>query len=397
MKINARVEEMTLSPVRKVLDRARQLEREGKDIVHFEIGEPDFDTPEPIKQATKDAIDANLTHYGPNRGLLSLRTTISRTLLLENNLSYDPETEIIVTLGAAEALLAAMFSYISEGDEVIIFTPAFMNYRNLISMAGGKAVAIPLEESEDFQLNPDRLRAAITDKTSMIIVNNPHNPTGTVFSKSNIEAVATIAKEHDLLVLSDEIYQRITYDGEKCTSIGSLEGMKRLTITINGFSKSHAMTGWRLGYVAAHKDLILPLLKIHQYVNTCAPTFLQQGLSDALKNSLCDEAVTLMVERFSSRRKLLVQALKAVPGIRFVLPYGAFYLFMNVSGTGLDGTLFASRLLEETGVAVVPGEGFDHQFTNYVRISYATSEEEIVRGVKRIGEFVKRLGVLQED
>jgi len=389
MNINPRIEAMALSPVRKVLDRARQLEQAGRRIVHFEIGEPDFDTPEVIKEATKKALDDNLTHYGPNRGLIELRTVISQILEKENNLTYDPVEEIIVTVGAAEALVATLGSYITEGDEVIIFTPAFMNYRNIIAMFGGTCVGIPLEESEGFQLNLQRVQSAITPRTSIIIVNNPHNPTGTLFSSESLAGIAAIAKQNDLLVISDEIYQRITYDGEHCTSIGSMGGMKQRTVTINGFSKSHAMTGWRLGYLAAPKELIIPMLKIHQYVNTCAPTFMQRGLSEGLRDPSCDMVVARMVEMFAARRKLLVKQLGTIPGLQFSVPKGAFYLFLNVSGTGVNGTEFASRLLEDKGVALVPGEGFDKHFVNYVRISYATGVEEIERGVRLIREFVE--------
>lgn len=391
MKPSIHVDAMTLSPVRKVLERAKTLEREGRRIVHFEIGEPDFDTPLQIKEATIEAIRGNHTHYGPNRGIPELRRSISAILGDEHGLVYDPDEEIIVTVGAAEALLAAVGGYIGNGDEVIVFTPAFMNYKNLIALFGGTCVTIPLEESESFQINPEVVRNHITQKTKMLVINNPHNPTGTVFNEQSLRELSSIAKKHDLLVISDEIYQKIVYDGKRCFSIGSIEGMKERTITINGFSKSHAMTGWRMGYLAAPRELIMPLLKIHQYLTTCAPTFIQEGLAIGLQDPRCEQAVQHMVQVFASRRKLLVKGLAEIPNLRFIVPMGAFYLFLNVTSTGLSGTDFASRLLEEKGVAVVPGEGFDHHFANYVRISYATSEHEIMKGLQLIKDFISAL------
>ncbi len=386
-----RVECMDFSPVRKVLDRAKELERTGRSIVHFEIGEPDFNTPGDIINATITAMKNNMTHYGPNRGLPVLRKAICKKLAEDNQLDYDPDEEIIVTVGAAEAVLNTILAFIDEEDEVIVFTPAFMNYRNLIKMAGGKVVPIPLREENGFQINASEVRAAITPKTRMILVNNPHNPTGTVFSEDVLREIANIAVENDLLVLSDEIYERIVYDGAKSVSMASFDGMKKRTITINGFSKSHAMTGWRLGYLAADKKLIPPILKLHQYVTTCAPTFLQSGVADAMETEKCKQDIELMVKTFASRRRLLLDGLSGIDGLTITEPKGAFYVFVNVSGTGLNGEEFATRLLENNGVALVPGVGFDSTFVDYVRISYATSESQIQEGLKRMKEFVENL------
>ena len=380
---------MDFSPVRKVLDKAKELEQAGQRIVHFEIGEPDFNTPEDIVEATKDALMKNLTHYGPNRGLLALREVISRNLKKESNLEYDPEEEIIVTVGAAESILDVIVSYIDEGDEVIVFTPAFMNYKNLIAMVGGKIVTIPLKEQDGFQINSYDVKRAITKKTRMIIVNNPHNPTGVVFTEEILQEIAGIAIENNLLVLSDEIYGHIVYDGVKSISMASFDGMKERTITINGFSKSHAMTGWRLGYLAADKKLIPPLLKLHQYVTTCAPTFIQSGVAQAIEKETCIKDVDNMVNIFAARRRLLLDSLKKINGITFVEPKGAFYVFVNVSKTGLKASAFSTMLLEKKGVAVVPGEGFDKAFVDYVRISYAVADSEIKEGTKRISDFLE--------
>jgi aminotransferase len=390
MKINKNVNAMNLSPVRKVLDLARKLESNGQQVVHFEIGEPDFNTPNAIKETTIKAIQDNHTHYGPNRGVPQLRGAIS-TILKERSLKYNPDEEIIVTLGAAEALVISLGAYINDGDEVIVFTPAFMNYKNLINFYGGVYVPIPLKEENGFQLDSKLIEDKITKRTKIIIINNPHNPTGTVFTESSIRELARIAKEHNLLVISDEIYDEITYMDKQCIAIGSIGDMKNRTITINGFSKSHAMTGWRIGYLATDKSLILPILKIHQYVNTCAPTFIQIGLAKGLLEPSCRQEVKAMVSTFEARRSLILGMLSKIPKISFSRPDGAFYLFINVSKTGLSGDVFAARLLEEKGVAVVPGSGFSETFSEYIRISYATNDSDIKLGISLFAEFVREL------
>jgi len=384
-----RLDKMTFSPVRKVLERARELENMGRSIVHFEIGEPDFDTPKVIAEATIDALKKNLTHYGPNRGRMDLRKVICKKLKEENGLSYDADEEIIITVGAAEAILDTVLAFVNEGDEVIVFTPAFMNYENLVHLADAKAVTVPLLEKNGFQIDPDAVRAVITNKTQMIIVNNPHNPTGTVFNKEILKEIAEIAMENNLLVLSDEIYEQIIYDGAKCYSMAAFDGMKERTITVNGFSKTYAMTGWRLGYLATDRRLIPPILKLHQYVTTCAPTFLQAGVAATMEKEECRQNINNMISTFAARRRLLLNGLKKIEGITFVEPKGAFYAFINVSRTGLKAGEFAAELLEKKGVALVAGEGFGKDLDDYVRISYAVSESEIQEGLIRIGELVR--------
>jgi len=375
-----------------VLGRARELEAQGRRIVHFEIGEPDFDTPREIVDATVQALrDEKLTHYGPNMGYLPLRKAIAQKLLEENNIIVDPESEIMVTVGAAEAIIDIILAFINPGDEVIVFTPAYMNYANVVNLAGGTPVTIPLKEEKDFQIEASELKKAITSKTRMIIINNPGNPTGTVYDKEVLMEVSRIACEYDILVLSDEIYEGITYSGASFYSLAAFEGMKERTITVNGFSKAYAMTGWRLGYLVADSRLIPPILKLHQYITTCAPTFIQAGVAKAMLSKSCKDYIKKMVDAFERRRRVLIEAIEKIPGLSCAHPKGAFYAFVNMGSTGLNCEEFASRLLEEKGVALVPGTGFGWNFRNYVRISYATSESEIREGLKRIDEFVKRI------
>ena len=385
-----RIQNVPFSPVRKVMERANELEKEGNKMVYFQIGEPDFDTPKPIIEATVEALKNNRTHYGPNRGTLEFRTLLTKVIADKTGLQYDPQTEVLVLVGGAEALNISIFGCINPGDEVIVFTPAFMNYASLIEMVGGVCVNVPLRKEKGLQIDPADVRARITPKTRMMIVNNPSNPTGVVYEESVLKELAELAVEHNLLVLSDEIYDEILYDGVTCRSIATFPGMKERTILMNGFSKAYAMTGWRLAYVAADARLIPNLLKIHQYETTCAPTFIQDGVTKAMLAPETTAAKNSMVEAFSRRRKILLDGLRAIPGLSFAEPKGAFYVLLDVSGTGLSGVDFATRLLEEKYVAVVPGIGFASE-PGYVRISFALSEDDIKLGLERIAEFVRSL------
>lgn len=383
-----RLDSMAFSPVRKVLEKAQELERQGRSIIHFEIGEPDFDTPAEIITATKQALDDRLTHYGPNRGLLTLRQAISQKLKEENALVYDAETEILLTTGAAEAILDAILAYINPGDEVIVFTPAYMNYYNILSMAGATVIEIPLREEDGFQVNPDILEEKITSKTRMLVINDPQNPSGIIYDPEVLEKIAKVVLNYDLIVLSDEIYERITYNGVKHTSIATFPGMKERTLVINGFSKAYAMTGWRVGYLAADAHLIPPILKVHQYNTTCLPVFVQKGLAQTMNLPSCRAQVSDMVRRFDVRRQLLLTGFRKISKLSVCEPRGAFYAFVNVSKTGMNGDEFAQKLLLEQGVALVPGSGFGRDFADYVRISYATSDDCVEEGVQRIRKFV---------
>lgn len=386
-----RLAKVEFSPVRKVLERAKEIEKQGHEMVYFQIGEPDFNTPAEIKRATIEAINNNMTHYAPNRGVLSLRQAICTQLKDLGGLEYDAEKEIIVTAGGAEAINVTLLSLINPDDEVIIFTPAFMNYKNVINMAGGKVIAIPLKKENGFQIDIDDVKAKITSRTKMVIINNPCNPTGIVFKEEILQELAQIVVENNLVAVSDEMYDQIVYDDEKCTSIAIFPGMKERTVIVNGFSKAYAMTGWRLGYVASDPRLITNILKVHQYETTCLPTFIQVGVAEGMLRESSLNAIEKMVGVFAKRRKLLLKGLEAIGKLSFIEPKGAFYVFVNVSATGQNGIEFASRLLEEKYVAVVPGAGFGEEAADYIRISFATAETQITEGLKRIREYVNEI------
>ena len=383
-----RLDAMYISPIRTVLDKAKAMEDQGLEVVRLLAGEPDFHTPEDIKEATVQALRQNQTRYGSNRGDIKLRKAIAQILLEDGQTAYDPETEIIVTSSGAEAINNALLSFINPGDEVILFTPAFVNYENLVYMAGGNPVQIPLLMENGFQIDPDELEQRITDRTKMIVLNNPCNPTGAVYQKPLLTKLAQLAQKFNLLIFSDEIYSRLTYNGS-FTSMASLPGMKERTITMNGFSKTFAMTGWRLGYLAADKRLVSLMMKIHQYSTTCSPTFIQAGLANAIFTPGTKQAVDDMIAEFSRRREFIVQGLKAIPCLRFPPPDGAFYVFVNVAETGLDGDTFAKRLLEEHLVATVPGGALGKGCGDFVRLSFAASQKSIALGLDRIQAFVR--------
>ena len=379
------------SLIRTVLDRAAALRSEGHRVIPFSAGEPNFNTPSPIKAATQKAIEENFTHYTSNRGFPGLRTIIAKMMEQTTGTAYDPETEIIVTSSGAEALNNAIHAFVGQGDEVIIPTPAFVSYKNLVKFTGAEVVEVPLSPKECFRLDAKAIQAKITPKTKMIILNNPNNPSGAVYTREDLEAVAKLAVEHDLLVLSDEMYSRLVYDGAEFVSVTSLPGMRERAIVVSGFSKSYAMTGWRLGYLIADKALVSTMLKVHQYSTTCSPTFIQKGLVDSLEDPQTEKEVQDMLAAFAQRRKAILAGLEKIPGLTPITPRGAFYVTVDVSATGMNGMDFATRLLEEKYVATVPAAAFDGDTANLIRISYAASDEDIQEGLKRLEDFVKGL------
>ncbi len=298
-----RLDEVRFSKIRTVMDMVADLRAKGEKVLALSAGEPDFDTPAPIKEAVIKALEENYTHYGSNRGYPALRKLLSKKLEKETGVSYDPETEIIFTTGGAEALNNAFMAVVDPGDEVIVFSPAFITYENLVHMCGAKLVKVPLKKENNYQIDMDDLKAAVTDKTKLLVMNNPNNPTGAVYSKECLEQVCELAKEKNFLILSDEMYSRLVYGDGKFYSIASFPDMKERTIIINGFSKTYAMTGWRVGYVAAPAKLLPSILKVHQYCSTCCPTFIHVGLANALDLPETEEAVCKMVDAFAKRRK----------------------------------------------------------------------------------------------
>jgi aminotransferase len=384
-----RMNAIPFSGIRKIFQAAVALEREGKEVIHLEVGRPDFDTPQHIKEAAKRALDEGFVHYTSNYGAPELREAIAQKLLNENGIRVDAENEVIVTVGANEAILLAMLALLDPDDEVLIPDPIWLHYFYCARLAEAKPIHVPLREENKFQIDPSDLEEAISPRTKMVVVNSPHNPTGAVLGKKTLEAIARIAIEHDLLVISDEIYEKIIYDGVQHYSMASLPGMAERTLTVNGFSKAYSMTGWRLGYVAARKTLIDSLIRVHQYSATCATSFAQKGAVAAYRAS--QDCVRDMVNEFDRRRRFLVESLEEIEGVSCVRPEGAFYVFPSVKGLGVPDEKLATYLLEEAGVALVPGSAFGKYGQGYLRLSYANSYQNIEAAVERIDKALRNL------
>ena len=387
-----RLEKVEPSLIRTFLDKTAALRAEGKPVISFSAGEPDFNTPSDIKEAAIRAITNNQTKYTSNRGFPALRKVLQGYIERETTVSYNPETEILVTSSAAEALNNVIMSFVDEGDEVIVLTPAFVSYKCLVNMCGGTFVDVPYIPTDDgFQIDMDAVRSAVSEKTKMLIINSPSNPTGAVLSKETITELCHLALEHNFLIFSDEIYSRLVYEGKEFTSVASVPGMKDHCIVVSGFSKAFAMTGWRLGYICTDEKLANLILRTHQYSTTCSPTFIQVALAETMESSRTKRDVTDMVNSFAKRRELIMKGLDKIDGLSYIKPYGAFYIMVDVSALGINSMDFSMKLLEEKYVATVPAVGLDEHTGKYVRFSYACSEENITEGLQRIEEFVKEL------
>lgn len=363
-----------------------------KDCISLGVGEPDFSTPSVFSQAGIKSIVAGKTQYTENAGLLQLREAISQYTQRFLGIRYNPRTEIIITTGASEGIDASFRAVIEVGDEVLIPEPCFVCYAPLVSLCGGIPIGIGCSYQNQFKLMPDDLERAISPKTKALVLAYPNNPTGAIMEESNLIKLLPIIKKHDLLVFSDEIYAELTYDGSKFTSIASLENMRERTIIISGFSKYFAMTGWRLGYVCAPKEIIDVIYKIHQYSVMCASTSAQYVALEALNASFKDdfEEVRLMRDTYDKRRKYIVKRLDDM-GLECFEPKGAFYAFPCVKSTGMDGEKFAYALLDSKNVAVIPGNAFGKSGKDFVRISYAYSMDTIEKAIDLIEQFVKSL------
>jgi aminotransferase len=370
------------SGIRKMFDLAEQYE----DAIKLTVGEPNFDTPLNIKEAAKKAIDDGFTHYNPNAGLKELRQAVA-----DNYKGYSKEytfENVIITVGALEALALSLFATIDPGDEVIIPDPAFPNYEGQILMAGGKPVAVPVYEENDFKIKAEDVEKAITTKTKAILLNSPSNPLGAVLTKSDIEAIAKIVQKYDLLVYSDEVYDKIIYDNCQCFSMASIPEVQDRVIIINGFSKSYAMTGWRLGYIVANKEIISNMPKLQEGIVSCVPTFVQIAGKEALKGP--QNAVEKMIKDYTRRRDILIDGLNNIPGITCKKSPGSFYAFANIKSFGKTSMEFAEELVREAGVVAVPGSAFGKMGEGYMRFVFANSDENLIEAVKRIREFVKK-------
>lgn len=358
------------------------------DVISLGIGEPDFTTPDHILDAGIHSLKDGETHYTSNAGIYELRAAVAEQLMKLYQVSYDPDSEIVISVGVSEALYLAMNAILEPGDEVIIPSPCFVAYQAEVILAGGVPVELPSRVDENFQLRPQKLEEAITPKTKAIFIGYPNNPTGAVASREVLLEVARIAEKHDLVVISDEIYDRLVY-GVEHVCFAALPGMKERTITLGGFSKNYAMTGWRVGYACAPADLLQGLLRIHQYTIMSAPTMAQIAALEALQNG--EEHVEAMRAEYNRRRELIVGGLNQL-GLPTFEPKGAFYAFPSITPSGMDDETFSMKLLDEEKVAVVPGSAFGAGGDGFVRCSYATAYEKIEEALERMARFVQRHG-----
>jgi aspartate/methionine/tyrosine aminotransferase len=380
MKTAERMGRLGTESAFEVLARAKALERQGKQIVHLEIGEPDFDTPAHIKDAAKRALDGGATHYGPSAGLPELREAIAKHVSETRGVPVSPE-QVVVTPGAKPIMFFTIMALVGQGDEVVYPNPGFPIYESVINFVGGKPVPIPLRESSEFGFDLDLFEQSVSSRTKLIIINSPENPTGGVLDRSQIERIAAIARKHDVPVLSDEIYRQFLYEGE-FVSILQVPGLHRQTILLDGFSKSYAMTGWRLGYGVFPPELVEHITRLMVNSASCTASFVQLAGIAALQGEQAE--VGRMVAEFKRRRDILVDGLNKLPGVRCLRPRGAFYVFPNITGTRRSSAEIAERLLNEAGVAALSGAAFGAHGEGYLRFSYANSEENLRAALDRM-------------
>lgn len=381
--LSKQITEIQPSGIRKFFDVVNEM----KDAISLGVGEPDFDTPWRIREEGIYSLEKGRTFYTSNAGLQELKEEICKYLQRKIHVTYDPKHETLVTVGGSEAIDIGLRAMLDPGDEVLIPQPSYVSYLPCTILAGGVPVVIPLKNENEFKLTKEELEAAITPKTKLLVLPFPNNPTGAIMTKEELEPIAEVVKEHDLYVMSDEIYSELTYK-EKHASIASLPGMRERTLVINGFSKGFAMTGWRLGYVCGPKIILEQMLKIHQYAIMCAPTNSQYAAVEALRN--CEDEVDKMREAYNQRRRYLMSEFKRM-GIECFEPYGAFYVFPSIKEFGMSSEEFATRFLEEEKVAVVPGTAFGDCGEGFLRISYAYSLEDLKVALGRLENFIKRL------
>ncbi len=369
------------------LAKAKKLEASGVDVVHFEIGEPDFDTPRNIKEAAKRALDEGYTHYTPSQGIPELREAIAEHERDYKGIPVDP-SRVVVSPGAKVMIMFALQVLVNEGDEVIYPDPGYTAYRGLIMLAGGKPVPLELRAEEGFEVNAERLESLVTPNTKLIILNSPGNPTGNISKRHELDELARIVLEKGLYVISDEVYSRIIYEGEHMT-IASIPGMMERTVIVDGFSKTYAMTGWRLGYGIMPEKMVRPLVRLQSNSVSCATAFVQKAGVEALKGD--QGPVEEMVAEFRRRRDRIFELLDEIPHVKARKSEGAFYAFLDIRGLGMSSREFASYVLEKHGVCLLPGDLFGERGEGYVRISYATSMENIEKGIERIARAVREI------
>ncbi len=382
--LSRKVQQLKPSGIRRFFDMAAEMD----DVISLGVGEPDFKTPWLIREAGIASLVKSKTWYTANAGLLELRQAIADYLSRRFNISYDPKNEIFVTVGGSEAIDLCIRAIIEPGDEMLLPEPSFVAYAPICTLSGGTVVPIETREEEGFRLTPEALRAKMTDRTKLLVLPFPCNPTGGVMRRADLEAIAEVLRGTNIMVLSDEIYSELTYGGERHVSIAEIDGMRERTIVVNGFSKAYAMTGWRLGYAAGPEPVIKQMLKIHQYAIMCSPTTSQYAAITALTE--CDDEIASMVAQYDMRRRLVVDAFNSM-GLHCYEPQGAFYVFPCIKSTGLSSNDFCEGLLKAKKVAVIPGNAFGDSGEGYVRVSYSYSLDYLVEATKRIAEFVKEL------
>lgn len=381
--LNEVIQTIKPSGIRKFFDIVYEM----KDAISLGVGEPDFETPWRIRDEAIYSLEQGKTFYTSNAGLMELKESISKYLNRKYDISYDPKDEMMITVGGSEAIDISLRVMLSPGDEVLIPQPSYVAYTPCTILAGGVPVTIELKEEDNFRLKPEQILEKITDKTKVLILPFPNNPTGAIMEREDLEKIAKVVKEHDLFVITDEIYSELMYKNEYCT-IASLPGMKERTVYINGFSKAFAMTGWRIGYACAPNNIIKQMLKIHQYAIMCVPTTSQYAAVKAIEE--CDDEVKMMREKYNERRIYLMDRLRKMH-IQCFEPFGAFYIFPSIKEFGISSEEFATTLLREKKVAVVPGTAFGDSGEGFLRISYAYSLENLKEAMDRIEEFVREL------
>jgi aspartate aminotransferase len=386
MKLATRMARIGTETAFEAAARARALEAQGKDIVHLEIGEPDFDTLPNIREAAKKALDKGYTHYGPFKGYPELRKAVVDDIKARRGLEYDPE-QVLIMPGAKPVMYFTMLAFCEEGTDALYPDPGFPIYESMIRFCGAGTIPIPIREENNFRIDIPELAKLITPNSRLLIINSPANPTSGVLTREDLEAIAKLAVEHDLVVLSDEVYSRILY-GQEHVSIATFPGMKERTILLDGWSKTYAMTGWRLGYAVVPEPWIMDMARLVINSVSCVSSFSQMAALEALTGP--QDGVDAMVTEFQARRDLIVDGLNGIPGITCLKPEGAFYVFPNVSGIGLTGSQFAERVLLEAGVSTLSGTAFGKVGVNHVRMSYAASRERIQTALDRINDFVAK-------
>lgn len=386
MTASSRLRAVQLSPTYAVLDEVTRLRNEGQTILDLGGGEPDFDTPEHIKAAGIEAINSGTTHYTPSRGANGLLEAISEKLLHDNRIMVSPDSQIIVTPSAKHALFISIFSIIDPGDEVIILTPSWSSYKEMVKIAGGIPIEVPISVAPNTLISIEDITPNISLKTKAIIINSPNNPTGKIFNEKECREILALSAKHDLKIICDEIYEKINYGGSQHFSIGSLREAEERTLTINGFSKGYAMTGWRLGYVAGPQALIGELLKLQQHSVGCASSFTQQGAIHALIGD--QSPIDTMVAEYKRRRDLVIERLNSIPGIVCETPAGSFYAFANISSLGITDEEFCLGILKETGIAATPGSAFGNHFGGYVRFSFSGSYQVLNDAMEKLSNFI---------